>query len=659
MADKLNWGIIATGNIAHKFAAGLADSRTGRLVAVGSRTQQSADEFADEFDVPHRHASYEDLLADDEVDAVYISTPHPMHPEWTIKAAEAGKHILCEKPLALNHAQAMAAIQAAREHDVFLMEAYMYRCHPQTHRLIELVREGAVGEVRMVRAAFSFHSGSGPDSRIFDPRLGGGGILDVGGYPVSVARLIAGVAAGKDFEEPVEFKGCAHIGETGVDEWALATLRFPGGILAELGCGVRLSMENPIVVFGSEGRIEVPWAWIPAREGGETSILLHRGGETEEITVRTDRWLYGIEADAVAENLERRQGAWPAMSWQDTLGNMKALDRWRDEIGLTYPMEEPDELKLTVAGRPLRVRDDKRMRYGELPGVEKPISRVFMGTMAADSHPEAAVLYDDFFRRGGNAFDTACIYRGGRSEQLLGRWVANRGIRDEVVILGKGAHHPHCYPAAISRELDESLERLQTDYVDIYMLHRDNVEVPVGEFVDVLNRELEAGRIRAFGGSNWTLERVKAANAYAAENDLEGFCALSNNFCLAQMVQPVWEGCISSSEPEFRRWHEETCMPVIAWSSQGRGFFTGATGAEVERCWGCDENARRRERVEEMAEEKGVPPVAVALAYVLCQPFPTFPIIGPQTPEETRTSLLALDLDLKPEEVAWLDLRAT
>ncbi len=657
MADRLRWGIIATGNIAHKFAAGLAHSRTGDLVAVGSRSMESARRFGDEVGAPNRHGSYEDLLGDPEVEAVYIATPHPMHAEWAIKAAEAGKHVLCEKPLALNHAQAMAAIRAAREHDVFLMEAFMYRCHPQTHRLIELVREGAVGEVRLVRAVFSFHAGSGPEGRLFNPELGGGGILDVGGYPISMARLIAGVAVGKDFEEPVEFKGCGHIGETGVDEWAVASLRFPSGILAELACGVRLQRYNPVVVCGSEGRIEVPWPWIPAREGGEVAILLHRGDETEEIAVQTDDWLYGIEADTVAENLERRSAAPPAMSWEDTLGNMKALDRWRREIGLTYPMEQPEALRLTVAGRPLQVRADSDMRYGELPGVEKRISRVFMGAMAARTHPEAAVLYDDFFRRGGNAFDTAYIYRGGESERLLGHWIKNRGIRDEVIILGKGAHHPDCYPEAVGRQLQESLERLQTGCVDIYMLHRDNPQVPVGEFMDVLNRELEAGRIRAFGGSNWTLPRVKEANAYAAENGLVGFCALSNNFSLARMIRPVWDGCIASSQPEFRRWHEETEMPLIAWSSQARGFFSGATGPEVERCWHSEDNFRRRERAEELAEQKGVPPIAVALAYVLCQPFPTFPIIGPETLEETRTSLLALDVELTLEDTAWLDLR--
>ena len=184
MAKHLRWGIIGTGGIAHRFAQGVQHSKTGELIAVGSRRQETADAFAKEFGVPHRHASYEALLADEDVDAIYVSTPHPMHAEWAIKSAEAGKHILCEKPLAINHAEAMAVVEAARENDVFLMEAFMYRCHPQMRRVVELVREGAIGRVCMIQATFSFQGGTDPKSRLMNNALGGGGILDVGCYPV-------------------------------------------------------------------------------------------------------------------------------------------------------------------------------------------------------------------------------------------------------------------------------------------------------------------------------------------------------------------------------------------------------------------------------------------------------------------------------------------
>ena len=159
MSSTVQWGIIGAGNIARAFARSLANSTTGRLVAVGSRSRQKADRFAAEFNVSHAHGSYEALLADDHVQVVYVATPHPHHAEWSIRAAEAGKHILCEKPLALNHAEAMAVIEAAIRYDVFLMEAFMYRCHPQTAKLVELLRNSVIGDVRIIQASFGFQTG--------------------------------------------------------------------------------------------------------------------------------------------------------------------------------------------------------------------------------------------------------------------------------------------------------------------------------------------------------------------------------------------------------------------------------------------------------------------------------------------------------------------
>jgi len=664
MADSLAWGIVGTGNIAATFAKALEHSKTGRLVAVGSRRLETAEKFAAGHGGVRPHGGYEALLADDEVQAVYISTPHPMHAEWAIKAAEAGKHILCEKPLAMNHPQAMAVVEAARENDVFLMEAFMYRCHPQTAKVVELIREGAVGEVRVIDATFSFHAGYNENSRLFDPSLGGGAILDVGCYTVSMARLVAGAACGCDFADPVKVTGCGHLGKTGVDEWAVAALEFPGGVVARLSTGVQVSQENVVRIYGSEGAIFIPSPWIVSREGGKSLIELHkRGGDVpERIEVKTDRWLYAIEADVVAANIEKRQAPSPAMSHEDSLGNMKTLDQWREALGLVYPVEKPEGLKKTVAGRPLRVRADAAMKYGRIPGVEKKVSRLLMGADNQRTLPHAVVMFDDFFERGGTAFDTAYVYGDGRNERLLGQWVKLRGVREDVVILDKGAHTPHCNPQDLTRQLFESLDRLQTDYVDIYMLHRDNPEVPVGEFVDVLNEHKAAGRIRAFGGSNWTPERIDAANRYAEEKGLSGFAALSNNFSLAEMIEPPWDGCISASDADTRQWLEQRQMPLVAWSSQARGFFTERSAPELTadpelvRCWYSEANFERKKRAMELAERKGVLAINIALAYVLCQPFPTFAIIGPRTLHETVTSLPALKIELTPEEIAWLNL---
>ncbi len=662
MAEKLRWGILGAGGIARNFTKGVAHSKTGAVVAVGSRSHRKADAFADEFAIPRRHGSYESLLADPQVDAVYIATPHPMHAEWTIKAAEAGKHILCEKPIGINHAEAMAMIEAAIAHDVFLMEAFMYRCHPQTHRLIELVRDGAVGEVRVIQATFSFHAGFDPEGRLFANHLAGGGILDVGGYPVSASRLIAGAALGKDFADPIEVKAVGHLGETGVDEWTVACLKFECDILARVAAGVSLQQTNTLEVYGGEGHIVVPRPWIPSREGGSSKILVHKNGEAEpeEILIETDEWIYGIEADVVAAHLANRQAPAPAMSWDDTLGNMRTLDAWRQEIGLVYEMEKPGRVP-TVHRRPLEVRPGHNMKYGRIEGLDKDISLLVMGVDNQHRMPHTAVMFDDWFERGGNAFDSAFIYGGGACETVLGQWIGSRGVREQAVILGKGAHTPDCFPDKLTEQLLVSLERLGTDYLDIYMMHRDNPDVPVGEFIDVLNRHARAGRIRAFGGSNWTIERVEAAGAYAAEHGLRGFSAVSNNFSLARMVEPVWAGCLQASGPESRAWFERTQTALMPWSSQARGFFVrgdpGYTAdASLARCWYAEDNFKRLARAKELARKRNVLPIQIALAYVLCQRFPTFPLIGPRLLSETRTSLPALDLSLTPDELAWLNL---
>ena len=666
MEKKLKWGILSTGAIARTFARGLAHSETGILMAVGSRSQENADSFAREFRIDRAYGSYQKLLADKDVEAVYIATPHPYHAEWAIKAAEAKKHILCEKPIGINHAEAMAIIEAARANDVFLMEAFMYRCHPQTAKLVELVREKAIGDIKLIQAAFSFDAGENLDSRLLNNSLGGGGILDVGCYCTSISRLIAGVASGGETMEPVEVKGCGHIGEKSrVDEWAVASLRFPEDIVAQLVTGVRLSMENDVKIYGSKGWILVRSPWVPSREGGKTTIVVYLWGKEKphEIEIETDRWLYAIEADTVATSINNRQASFPAMTWNDTLGNMQTLDRWRESIGMIYDSEKPEAKRPPVSGRPLSVKANSSMKYGKIPGILPGISRLVMGVDNQTTMPHASVMFDDFIERGGTCFDTAYVYGGGLCETLLGWWVKNRNIRRNIVILDKGAHTPFCTPEHLTKQLIASLDRLQTDYIDLYMLHRDNPEVPVGEFIDVLNEHVDAGRISAFGCSNWTIKRIEQANRYALSRGKRPFAAVSNNFSLARMVEPVWEGVIAASDCESREWFKKTKIPLFAWSSQARGFFTDRVKRDDPasrrdaRPWYSEDNFRRKERAEQLARKYRVLPIQIALAYVLCQPFPVFALIGPRTLEETRISFGALEIKLSPEELAFLDLQ--
>lgn len=332
MSTPLDWGIIATGGIARAFAAGVAHSRAGRVVAVGSRTPAAAEKFARELGVPHAHGSYEALLADPEVRAVYVATPHPQHVEWIIKAAQAGKHVLCEKPLALTHADARRAVEACRRQGVLLMEAFMYRCHPQTAKIVEIVRSGGLGRIGLVQAAFGFANAFDPTNRFWNKALGGGGILDVGCYPVSFARLIAGADAGQPFADPAKVTGALQLHpQTGVDVWAAATLQFAGGLVAQVSTSIGVTQDNAARIYGTDGWLHVPEPWIPSRESGTARFFRYRGADPvpEEIVVQTGDWLYGLEADAFAAALAAGWRDVPQMSTADTLGNMAVLDAWQ------------------------------------------------------------------------------------------------------------------------------------------------------------------------------------------------------------------------------------------------------------------------------------------------------------------------------------------
>jgi predicted dehydrogenase/aryl-alcohol dehydrogenase-like predicted oxidoreductase len=655
--DKIRWGILGTGNIASRFASQLPSSSTGVLAAVGSRSQASADEFGDKYSIPNRHASYEELLADDTVDAVYIATPHPLHPEWAIKTAEAGKHVLCEKPLAINRSWAAAMIEAAVRNDVFLMEAYMYRCLPQTQLVAQLVRDGEIGTVHQIQASFAFQAQFRAESRIFADELAGGGILDVGGYPVSYARLIAGAAIGKPFANPAAVTAAGKVGETGADEWAVATLFFDSGLTAQVQTGVRLKDEPLVKILGSDGYLVVEDPWFGG-DGKPTHVTVHKIGQEPRDISAEPAFIYAAEADAVAAGIEARQA--PEMSWADTLGNLEVQDEWRKLIGQQYASERDDAAVPTATGRRLARRDDAPMTYGSVPGLDKQVSRLVMGVDNQNTLSHAATIFDDFVERGGTTFDTAYIYGGGRGEKLLGQWMTTRGNRDDVVVIGKGAHTPHCNPESIGRQLEESLQRLQTDHVDLYLMHRDNEEIPVGEFVDAMDEQFRAGRFKAFGGSNWTTARFDEANAYAVANGKQPLTLLSNHLSLARAYDVPWKGCRHVSDDESQAWLRERKVALFPWSSQARGFFTGrakpedTSDEELVRCFYSDENFQRLDRARELASAKGVEPTAIALAWLLHQPYPVFPLIGPRQISETRTSLPGLSVTLTDEEFTYL-----
>jgi predicted dehydrogenase len=299
--------------------------------ALGSSPEKSA-AFAQRFGLARHAHTLTELLSDRELDVVYIATPHPLHESQALACIEMGKHVLCEKPLTLDATSSERVIEAARRHGVFLLEGYMYRCHPLLAELITRVRAGAIGELRHIRADFGFRVERDPRGRLFDLALGGGSILDVGGYLMSFVRLLAGVVTGQHFAEPTRLEGTGFVGPTGADELATALLSFDSGLTAVLTCAVHHRVGTEAVLYGERGRIVLPNPWIPQghRQSLSTSFRLLREGEPEEVvSVTTPQATYAVQAELVASALPATEAPWPAMSWADTLGNMRALDAWR------------------------------------------------------------------------------------------------------------------------------------------------------------------------------------------------------------------------------------------------------------------------------------------------------------------------------------------
>ncbi len=262
----IRWGILGCARIARRgLIPGIARSSQGMLHALSSRDLAVARTWAREFGIPRVHGSYESLVTDPEIDAVYIPLPNELHRPWLIAAADAGKHVLCEKPLSLDAREARAMVEHARNRGVILMEAFMWRHQERTLRLRQLVRDGAIGDLRLVRASFSFPIA--PDDWRLDPSRGGGALWDVGCYGVNTARFFAG-------EEPRRFHALAQFGPTGVDLSLAATLEFPGGVLATIDCSFEQPFRCHYELSGTRGLIDVPLAYLPAAGTNPTAALI-------------------------------------------------------------------------------------------------------------------------------------------------------------------------------------------------------------------------------------------------------------------------------------------------------------------------------------------------------------------------------------------------
>ncbi|MHB8054835.1 MAG: Gfo/Idh/MocA family protein [Candidatus Aminicenantales bacterium] len=358
MKTKIRWGILSTGNIAGQFVEGLRFLRDAEIAAVGSRTQEAADRFGARYGIPRRHDSYARLAADPEIDVVYIGTPHTLHAENTILCLEAGKAVLCEKPFALNAVQAKRMIETAQRKKLFLMEAMWTRFLPAVIEMRRRLSEGAIGEPRMMEASFGFPAPFDPSGRLFDPALGGGALLDVGIYPLSMAYFV--------FGPPARIASLADLGKTGVDERAGIVMDYSGGRIAVLHFSITTDLPNDMTVSGSKGRIRIhapifrPAALTITKRmtnggtAGRAAALVRRiarrrwlapvtkslsGGSDRTISIPFKGNGYNYEAAEVMRAIREGQTESPRMPLDESLAIMRTMDAIRSLWGLSYPDE--------------------------------------------------------------------------------------------------------------------------------------------------------------------------------------------------------------------------------------------------------------------------------------------------------------------------------
>ena len=327
MVDSIRWGILGTGWIANQFAQGLSQLSDAELVAIGSRTLESAQSFAAKYGASHLHASYQALVRDAEVDVIYVATPNPQHKEHSLLCLEAGKPVLCEKPFALNAREAEDVIRVAREKKLFLMEAMWSRFFPLMAKVRALLTDGAIGDVQMLVADLCIQFDFEPSDRRFSLDLGGGALLDLGVYPISLASMLMG--------PPSKVTTLAHLGETGVDEQAGIVLQYGKGQMSTLYTSTRVDSPVDAILMGTKGQIRIhPW-WIhPDRL---TLSLVGQEPTTMEMPYEGNG--YQFEATEVMDCLRANRLESDLMPLDETVSVMQTMDTIRAQWGLRYPTE--------------------------------------------------------------------------------------------------------------------------------------------------------------------------------------------------------------------------------------------------------------------------------------------------------------------------------
>ena len=662
----IRWGILGTGAIAKAFAEAIQETE-GDLIAVASNTKHRAEEFVKDYQCEPVEG-YHNLISNPAINAVYVATPHTSHFELSAECLRNKKAVLCEKPMTMNATETMALIDLSRKHNTLLMEAFMYKIHPQTQKIISLVKDRLQGPLQ-IKANFCFSVDVPETHRLVNKDLGGGSILDIGCYPTSISRYVVGAINNKGFMNPISFKAEGELNSQGIDLNASAKLKFEDGSVAEIKSATNKQTETDVVISDNQLSLIVnqPWHCGEFTDRKSDIRILNKDGTEEKYEIETEKGLYAIQIDHFSELFNNRSIESLLIPHNDSHGNMISLDSWRKELKVFYK-EDRGETRKT----PIIPSDKQResLPISRIPGINKDLSRVVFGCDNQSDSNHAFAMFDHFFSQGGNVFDTAYIYNEGKSDLYLGSWIDARGLREEVVVLGKGAHTPDCTPDKIRPQLDETLSRMSASYLDIYCLHRDNEDLPVEGFIDTLNELKDEGLVSVFGASNWSLKRFKEANDYALSTGKEPFTVLSNNFSLAHMNNPVWPGCFSCSEDDYLKYLTDNQISIFPWSSQARGFFLDTkeftalahvadpNREEQDRVWGSADNLERRKRCFDLAEEKDVDPIQMALAFVLNQDFPSFPLIGPRNFFETESSLQATQIEVSSKEISWLNLKS-
>ena len=662
----IRWGILGTGSIAKAFAEAIQETE-GDLIAVASNTKQRAEEFVKDYQCEPVEG-YHNLISNPAINAVYVATPHTSHFELSAECLRNKKAVLCEKPMTMNATETMALIDLSRKHNTLLMEAFMYKIHPQTQKIISLVKDRLQGPLQ-IKANFCFSVDVPETHRLVNKDLGGGSILDIGCYPTSISRYVVGAINNKEFMNPISFKAEGELNSQGIDLNASAKLKFEDGSVAEIKSATNKQTETDVIISDSQLSLIVnqPWHCGEFTERKSDIRILNKDGTEEKYEIETEKGLYALQIDHFSELFNNRSIESSLIPHNDSHGNMISLDSWRKELKVFYKEDRGETRKTPII--PLD-KPRESLPISKIPGINKDLSRVVFGCDNQSDSNHAFAMFDHFFSQGGNVFDTAYIYNEGKSDLYLGSWIDARGLREEVVVLGKGAHTPDCTPDKIRPQLDETLSRMSASYLDIYCLHRDNEDLPVEGFIDTLNELKDEGLVSVFGASNWSLKRFKEANDYALSTGKEPFTVLSNNFSLAHMNNPVWPGCFSCSEDDYLKYLTDNQISIFPWSSQARGFFldtqefTGLAHVadpnreEQDRVWGSADNLERRKRCFDLAAEKDVDPIQMALAFVLNQDFPSFPLIGPRNFFETASSLQATQIEVSSEEISWLNLKS-